>query len=311
LEEHQFSEPFIRRQSLPLTTPNSTSGFYVPIASPGSLPVQYVDRFGVPSTKTGGRSHHNRHSSAPTSRKLVAAFKTKHCKFWRQNGNCPNGSKCTFIHDEDMANSSAYQSSDDDSTEAASVSSQPPYDLPAKPLSDIEEKKKRGFYPISWRVIGGGVMMSGKHVCPSYLTGRCGKGDDCPFSHEVGSDDSVSQLSDFDPSEALTENDTVYPPASPPGNLIHSEEHSKPRVGNKPKASRPMSISVPPAKDFFLGSNSALPTAVPSSFHNNRDDNQSISSSHRRTRSMTIPQKLGSPRSGTVNLFPAESPGGL
>lgn len=61
-----------------------------------------------------------------------------------------------------MAHAAAYQSSDDDSAEVASVSSQPPYDLPAKPLSAIEEQKKRGFYPISWRVIGGGVMMSGK-----------------------------------------------------------------------------------------------------------------------------------------------------
>lgn len=81
--------------------------------------------------------------------------------------NIPRGNACHnhtlkdifSIHDEDAA---AYQSSDDDSTDVASVSSQPPYDLPAKPLSAIEEKKKRGFYPISWRVIGGGVMMSGK-----------------------------------------------------------------------------------------------------------------------------------------------------
>ena len=97
-----------------------------------------------------------------------------------------------------------------------------------------------------------------------------------------------------------------------------------------------MSISVPPAKDFFLASNSAQPTAaVPGSFHGNQNDKQSPGSStcHRRARSMTIPQKPGSPRSGaTVNvshyvrvfeiygllpstfltqLFPAESPGGL
>lgn len=66
------------------------------------------------------------------------------------------------IHDEDIAHAAAYQSSDDDSAEVASIGSQPPYDLPAKPLSATEEKKKRGFYPINWRVIGGGVMMSGK-----------------------------------------------------------------------------------------------------------------------------------------------------
>lgn len=67
------------------------------------------------------------------------------------------------IHDEPMPTS---QSSDGDSTEVGSpssvLSSQLPHDLPTKPLSTIEEKKKQGFYPISWRVIGGGVMMSGR-----------------------------------------------------------------------------------------------------------------------------------------------------
>ena len=53
----------------------------------------------------------------------------------------------------------AYQSSDDDSTDVASGQfSASVRSSPAKPLSAIEEKKKRGFYPISWRVIGGGVM---------------------------------------------------------------------------------------------------------------------------------------------------------
>lgn len=76
LEDHPFSEPYIRRQSLPTTAPNSASGFFVPIPSPGTLTAQYVDRFGVPSMKTGGRSHHNRHSSAPNSRKLAASYKS-------------------------------------------------------------------------------------------------------------------------------------------------------------------------------------------------------------------------------------------
>lgn len=76
LEDHQFSEPYIRRQSYPTTTPNSASGFYVPITSPAASAAQYVDRFGVPSAKTGGRSHHSRHSSAPSSRKLAASYKS-------------------------------------------------------------------------------------------------------------------------------------------------------------------------------------------------------------------------------------------
>jgi len=33
------------------------------------------------------------------------------------------------------------------------------HELPTKPLSIQEENKKKGFFPISWRVIGGGVMI--------------------------------------------------------------------------------------------------------------------------------------------------------
>jgi hypothetical protein len=32
-------------------------------------------------------------------------------------------------------------------------------------------------------------MMSGKRdVCHSFMAGRCENGDECPFSHETGSD---------------------------------------------------------------------------------------------------------------------------
>ena len=41
--------------------------------------------------------------------------------------------------------------------------------LPAKPVSALEESRKKGFYPISWRVIGGGVMMGGKRAYTSHL----------------------------------------------------------------------------------------------------------------------------------------------
>jgi hypothetical protein len=42
---------------------------------------------------------------------------------------------------------------------------QPQADLPPKPVSVLEENHKKGFFPISWRVIGGGVMMGGKSEC--------------------------------------------------------------------------------------------------------------------------------------------------
>ena len=84
LEDIRLSEPFARRQSYPLTSPNSTSGLYGAIMSPTSgLPSHYVDRFGMPSPKPGGLSHHSRRSSSQSSRKLAASYKSKLSQIWR------------------------------------------------------------------------------------------------------------------------------------------------------------------------------------------------------------------------------------
>lgn len=112
----------------------------------------------------------------------------------------------------------------------------------------------------------------------------------------------VSQPSNFNSNEAV--NDTLSPPV-PSGGLTRSEEQPKRTANGKSKTSRPMSISIPPAKDFFRTSNSALPTAVPSSSRSNKDNNHAATSgsrSHRRTRSMTMPQAPGSSQSGSVDV---------
>ena len=80
------------------------------------------------------------------------------------------------------------------------------------------------------------------------------------------------------------------------------------RVDRK-KGARPVSITIPPATNFLPPSgtsHSALPTAIPSASGDKRSGKGSGASSatHRRTRSMSIPQTAGSPRSGTVNVSP-------
>ncbi len=66
------------------------------------------------------------------------------------------------------------------------------------------ESKKNNFFPVTWRVVGGGVMMSGKRtltlspscrriviltntrageVCESFMAGHCPDGGDCRFAH--------------------------------------------------------------------------------------------------------------------------------
>jgi len=315
LEDLRLSEPFSHRPSYPLTPPSSAPGIYLPIASPTSaypgLPGHYVDRFGVPSPRPGGLSHHTRRSSSQSSRKLAASYKTKPCKFWRQDGSCPNGQACSFIHDEDMPGKARSQSSDD-STEIGSPSSahssQLPSDLPAKPLSVIEEKKKHGFYPISWRVIGGGVMMSGKReFCHSYAAGHCDRGDDCSFAHDSESDDDASPPSEFDLEEEYYNARPQYIPQAQGMSPKH-------RIEGKSKGTRPSSITIPAATSFLptLEANNSAPLTSASGTFNDKGGKRSAksSASHRRTRSMSIPPTPGSPL-GAVNLFPAESPGGL
>lgn len=311
LEDIHFSEPSIRRQTYSIMTPSSTSALYGPMTSPTSgypgLPSHYVDRFGVPSPKSGG---HTRRSSSQSSRKLAASYKTKPCKFWRQDGSCPNGQACSFIHDEQIPSRDRSQSSEDSAeigSPSSAHSSQFPSDLPAKPLSVIEEKKKHGFYPISWRVIGGGVMMSGKREpCRSYAAGHCEKGDDCPFAHDSESDSDAS-------APGLDLEDGYYDGRLP--YMPHVEGMPpKHRINSKPQDVRAISITIPAASNFFPASeasNFASPTALPGASNDKKCGKGSArsSASHRRTRSMSIPPTPGSPRIGT--LFPAESPGGL
>ncbi|KAG6866187.1 hypothetical protein C0991_007737 [Blastosporella zonata] len=70
----------------------------------------------------------------------------------------------------------------------------PPATLPPKPITAIEESKKKNFFPISWRVIGGGVLM-GSESKPSAEPGTLnfvdGGMDEAPFG-ENKSDEKAS-----------------------------------------------------------------------------------------------------------------------
>ncbi|KAF7348319.1 hypothetical protein MSAN_01785700 [Mycena sanguinolenta] len=85
-------------------------------------------------------------------RAKLATYRTKPCRYVVAGTVCPNGDACTFIH-------------------AISDKIDPPlsvpepgklqHELPSKPLSTKEENSRKGFFPISWRVIGGGVTLGG------------------------------------------------------------------------------------------------------------------------------------------------------
>ncbi|PPR00461.1 hypothetical protein CVT24_004522 [Panaeolus cyanescens] len=78
-----------------------------------------------------------RNPSKPPSKQKLMKYKTKPCKFFVTSRGCPNGSACTFIHDE-----MEYPSDDG--------------------LVSKEDMSKKNFFPIPWRVIGGGVLVGVK-----------------------------------------------------------------------------------------------------------------------------------------------------
>lgn len=47
----------------------------------------------------------------------------------------------------------------------------PPTDakLPPKPIDRYDDCHARDFYPVTWRVIGGGVMMGGQSECYAHI----------------------------------------------------------------------------------------------------------------------------------------------
>ncbi|KAK1220672.1 hypothetical protein PQX77_016498 [Marasmius sp. AFHP31] len=96
---------------------------------------------------------HDRDDSnhTPRSRSKGKMYKTKPCKFYRTQEGCPKDKECGFIHEESERRIPGTSSpTSEDQTGAG---------LPSKPLSPLEESHKRGYYPITWRVIGGGVLM--------------------------------------------------------------------------------------------------------------------------------------------------------
>ncbi|KAL0960746.1 hypothetical protein HGRIS_005770 [Hohenbuehelia grisea] len=83
---------------------------------------------------------------SPRTKGRAANFKTKPCKFYRPDMGCPNGADCTFIHDKSEKRRSEAYSPENPS-------------LPSRPLSQQEINTSKGFFPVSWRVIGGGVKI--------------------------------------------------------------------------------------------------------------------------------------------------------
>ncbi|KAJ7820583.1 hypothetical protein B0H14DRAFT_2833561 [Mycena olivaceomarginata] len=77
-------------------------------------------------------------------------FRTKPCKFFKPGSTCAKGDSCSLIH------------ADADKDNNCESKLQHP-----KPWSNKTEKMRKGYFPVSWRVIGGGVRLSSGTGAPS------------------------------------------------------------------------------------------------------------------------------------------------
>ncbi|THV03009.1 hypothetical protein K435DRAFT_775181 [Dendrothele bispora CBS 962.96] len=167
----------------PASSPTSAMAMAMEAASSPTSPMASVATTGTSSTTPSGSSSTPKCLSPETDPKpksmsklrkdlnREAKYKTKPCKFWKARGACPRGDECTFMHGEDdkgwphNTSTSANSVSNDSQSQSSPVSSTSSdggnvkHQLPSKPLSELEEKRQRGFFPINWRVIGGGVLM--------------------------------------------------------------------------------------------------------------------------------------------------------
>lgn len=156
----------------------------------------------------------NREPSRQRANSGGSFYRTKPCKFFHQNGMCVKGNRCNFIHEQSQARRPS-QASD-----ASSPSTSRRRRAARRAQARAEEAERRdNFYPIMWRVIGGGVMMGGqREVCQAFLAGQCPEGPDCKFAHPLDEDEEPYDLSDvstpscYDPTEHFSPVSPVYLP---------------------------------------------------------------------------------------------------
>ncbi|KAF7314594.1 hypothetical protein MKEN_00932900 [Mycena kentingensis (nom. inval.)] len=164
--------PVFRAYHVPVYA-NPKPAFFTPAPGPLSQPQTPILRATQPP---GVRVSPNK----------LASYKTKPCRYFRPGSVCPAGDECTFIHAEPgrvpplnninrdpdlqvrataapapvpvLVSAPAPPSTPTPEHQDRPSALTPAINLPPRPLSQREQSVKGGFFPISWRVIGGGVL---------------------------------------------------------------------------------------------------------------------------------------------------------
>ncbi|KAF8895606.1 hypothetical protein BD779DRAFT_740310 [Infundibulicybe gibba] len=97
-----------------------------------------------PSTMVKVPKVSGRARSRSIPRQKLANYRTKPCKFFTEENGCPRGDRCTFIHSNNKDGPSNSNGT-----------------KPVTPKTQ-EDSQKKDYFPVNWRVIGGGVPVSNK-----------------------------------------------------------------------------------------------------------------------------------------------------
>ncbi|GJE98977.1 zinc finger CCCH domain-containing protein [Phanerochaete sordida] len=194
--------------SAPPSTPSSTLSD-TDLSSPQSFVSMHL------AGSESSYASDNREPGRQRSNSGGSFYRTKPCKFFHSNGMCVKGNRCNFIHDQSQARRPSQ----------SPVVGSPPTSrrrrAAKRAQARAEEAEQRtNFYPITWRVIGGGVMMGGqREICPAFKAGICSDGPNCQLAHPLEEDEDLYELSDvstptssYDPIEHFSPVSPVYLP---------------------------------------------------------------------------------------------------
>lgn len=219
-------------------------------------------------TPTGLKHRAATRRKAAQGKEKQTLYRTKPCKFFSEGKTCRGGNKCRFIHDVEKGKQA--KKADNQARGTA------PSHLLPKPRSLQEEIKARDYYPITWRVIGGGVMMG--LPCKAFAAGYCPDGKDCRLAHETEvwtTESGVVQL------KTQTSATSVAASSSSKSSLDSSAKSQRQTVSTDCSGS---SCAIHDTDGSTAGS-----TSDADKFMSAANSNTAVPSQHRRARSMSMP----------------------
>ncbi|KAH0831984.1 hypothetical protein J3R83DRAFT_12883 [Lanmaoa asiatica] len=236
-------------------------------------------------------------------KKKPPAYKTKPCKFYTTNGKCASEEKCTFIHDPESKGNA-----EKSPTELA-----PPTEarLPPKPLNKYDDSRAKDFYPITWRVIGGGVMMGGQsestharsraraewgpgQICPAFAAGHCKYGNDCKLAHETELETDRECCGVFDGRDLTRAHLSKVGFIEPKSETVQNAEGSpqKPTKGTTSKRSQRRKSTKVPSSETQRGE--IFPSTTP---HPRRPTLEGVETTGKKVNEVVVPSARDAPTS--------------